>query len=204
MFWTSPFSNSIENVYCWKKHFFYLKFLLSRWFSAGWGGGGWTGWVRRAVSLTTLYILKVLAHQMNSFFLSLLTSNQNFLYIRKWFPDLQDAFSKSKIHVKSLFASLETLINFKCCSGSRINIFVSALLLCYWPFFPVYRQKPAYEIILWITHCNENPIFVFLFRELPSPNFHIHVSVSDLYIPRISHHISCSRIGIRQIDRRNI
>ncbi len=28
-----------------------------------------------------------------------------------------------------------------------------------------------------------------------SPNFHIHVSVSDLYIPRISPHISCSRIG---------
>ncbi len=28
-----------------------------------------------------------------------------------------------------------------------------------------------------------------------SPNFHIHVSVSDLYIPRIGPHISCSRIG---------
>jgi hypothetical protein len=26
-----------------------------------------------------------------------------------------------------------------------------------------------------------------------SPNFHIHVSVSDLYIPRIGPHISCSR-----------
>ncbi len=26
-------------------------------------------------------------------------------------------------------------------------------------------------------------------------NFHIHVSMSDLYIPRISPHISCSRIG---------
>ncbi len=45
------------------------------------------------------------------------------------------------------------------------------------------------------THCNENPI-VFLFWELRgfSPNFHIHVSVSDLYIPRIGPHISCSRI----------
>ncbi len=33
------------------------------------------------------------------------------------------------------------------------------------------------------THCNENPIYVFLFWELrgPSPNFHIHVFVSDLY-----------------------
>jgi hypothetical protein len=28
-----------------------------------------------------------------------------------------------------------------------------------------------------------------------SPNFHIHVSVSHLYIPRIGPHISCSRIG---------
>ncbi len=46
-------------------------------------------------------------------------------------------------------------------------------------------------------HCNENPIYVFLFWELRdlSPNFHIDVSVNDLYIPRISSHISCSRIG---------
>ncbi len=28
-----------------------------------------------------------------------------------------------------------------------------------------------------------------------SPNFHIHVSVTDLYIPRIGPHISCSRMG---------
>jgi hypothetical protein len=28
-----------------------------------------------------------------------------------------------------------------------------------------------------------------------SPNFHIHVSVSDLYIPRIGPHISSSRKG---------
>ncbi len=35
----------------------------------------------------------------------------------------------------------------------------------------------------------------FLFWELRgiSPNFHIHVSVSDLYIPRIGPHISSSR-----------
>jgi hypothetical protein len=45
-------------------------------------------------------------------------------------------------------------------------------------------------------HCNENPIYVFLFRELRgfNPNFHIHVSVGDLvYIPRIGPHISCSK-----------
>jgi hypothetical protein len=46
-------------------------------------------------------------------------------------------------------------------------------------------------------HCNENPIYVVLFWELRSlnPNFHIHVSASDLYIPRICPHISCIRIG---------
>jgi hypothetical protein len=40
------------------------------------------------------------------------------------------------------------------------------------------------------------PIYVFLFWELRilSPNFHIHVNVSDLYIPRI-HIFSCSRTG---------
>ncbi len=47
------------------------------------------------------------------------------------------------------------------------------------------------------SQCNENLIYVFLFWELCSlsPNFHIHVSVCDLYIPRIGPHISCSRIG---------
>jgi hypothetical protein len=35
------------------------------------------------------------------------------------------------------------------------------------------------------VHCNETPIYVFLFWELHrlSPNFHIHVSVSDLQFP---------------------
>jgi hypothetical protein len=46
-------------------------------------------------------------------------------------------------------------------------------------------------------HCNENPIYVFLFWELRglSPNFHIHVSVSSLRIPMIGPHLSCSRIS---------
>ncbi len=37
-----------------------------------------------------------------------------------------------------------------------------------------------------ILHCNKNPIYVFLFWELRvlSNNFHSHVPVSDLYIPR--------------------
>jgi hypothetical protein len=49
-----------------------------------------------------------------------------------------------------------------------------------------------------------NPIYVFLFWELHglSPNFHIHVSVSDLYIPRICPHISLQQN--RQTDPGNI
>ncbi len=37
------------------------------------------------------------------------------------------------------------------------------------------------------VHCNGNSVYIFLFWELRglSPNFHMHVSVSDLYIPRI-------------------
>jgi hypothetical protein len=48
-----------------------------------------------------------------------------------------------------------------------------------------------------LPHCHEDHIYVFLFWELRglSPNFHIHVSVSDLNTPRIGPHISCSRVG---------
>jgi hypothetical protein len=47
------------------------------------------------------------------------------------------------------------------------------------------------------THCNGNSVYIFLSWELRglSPNFHIHVSVSDLYISRIGPHISSSRKG---------
>jgi hypothetical protein len=43
-----------------------------------------------------------------------------------------------------------------------------------------------------VLHCKENHIYVFLFWELRglSPNFHIPVSVRDLYIPGIGPHIS--------------
>jgi hypothetical protein len=39
-------------------------------------------------------------------------------------------------------------------------------------------------------HCNGNSVYIFLFWEYRglSPDFHIHVSVSDLYIPRIGPH----------------
>jgi hypothetical protein len=44
---------------------------------------------------------------------------------------------------------------------------------------------------LVVVHCTENPIYVFPEKELRgiSPNSYIHVSVSDLYIPRIGPHI---------------
>jgi hypothetical protein len=57
---------------------------------------------------------------------------------------------------------------------------------------------------LRILHCKENPIYVFLFWESRglSPNFSIHVSVSDLYIPMIGPDISLQQN--RKIDPRNI
>ncbi len=52
-------------------------------------------------------------------------------------------------------------------------------------------------MFLLFIHCNGNSVYIFLFWELRglSPNFHIHVSVSNLYIPRIGPHISSSRKG---------
>ncbi len=46
-------------------------------------------------------------------------------------------------------------------------------------------------------HCKGNSVYIFLFWELRglSPNFYIHVSVSNLYITRIGPHISSSRNG---------
>jgi hypothetical protein len=55
-----------------------------------------------------------------------------------------------------------------------------------------------------ILHCNENPIYVFLEKELHglSLNFHIHVPVSDLYFPEIGPHIFLQQN--RQTDPGNI
>jgi hypothetical protein len=61
--------------------------------------------------------------------------------------------------------------------------------------------------ILYCLHLHTlqgNPIYVFLFWELCglSPNFHIHVSVSNSYILRIGPHISLQQN--KQIDPGNI
>jgi hypothetical protein len=63
--------------------------------------------------------------------------------------------------------------------------------------FPFLKGRRQMLWCIQCTHCNENSIHVFLFWELRglSPNFHFHVSVSDLSIPRIGKHISCRRIG---------
>ncbi len=48
-----------------------------------------------------------------------------------------------------------------------------------------------YTLRLTIVHCIENLSYVFLEKKLLclSPSIHIHVSVSDLYIPMIGPHI---------------
>ncbi len=51
------------------------------------------------------------------------------------------------------------------------------------------REKGDEHGGVFVSHCTENPIYVFLFWELRdlSPNFHVHV-VSDLYFRRIGPH----------------
>ncbi len=58
-----------------------------------------------------------------------------------------------------------------------------------------WRYHTGTSSLLWGTYAlQRNPIYVFLFWELRrlSPNFHIRVSVRDLYIPRIGPHVSAA------------
>ncbi len=61
-------------------------------------------------------------------------------------------------------------------------------------FLVIYGRETSTGNKHCYPHCNENLIYVLLFGDLCglSPNFHIHVSGSDLYITRISPHISCA------------
>ncbi len=70
-------------------------------------------------------------------------------------------------------------------------LLLSIVVFCTVYFYPP-AASPAAKRHGQSMHCKENPIYVFLFWELRglSHNFHIHVSVSDLYIPRICPHIS--------------
>jgi hypothetical protein len=55
-----------------------------------------------------------------------------------------------------------------------------------WAFASATQVRPKILVPDYI-HCNKNPIYIFLFWKLRglSPNFHIHVSVSDLHIYRV-------------------
>ncbi len=67
----------------------------------------------------------------------------------------------------------------------------------------IFRFKLFYESALPLPPLQRKFHLWIPFWELRglSPNFHIHVSVSDLYIPRIGPHISCSRIGRSTVGR---
>ncbi len=60
------------------------------------------------------------------------------------------------------------------------------------------------ELLRMVLHCKEISIYVFPEKDLRdlSPNFHIHVSLSDLYIPTIGPYNSL--LQNRQTDRGNI
>ena len=66
------------------------------------------------------------------------------------------------------------------------------------------RRTRGKHQLSYRLHCKEHPIYVFLYWELRGlrPNFHIHVSVSDLSIPRIGPHIFLQQN--RQTDPGNI
>jgi hypothetical protein len=68
----------------------------------------------------------------------------------------------------------------------------------------VHRVDDNRIVSLCVPHCNESPIYVFPEKELCdlNPNFHIHVSVRYLYIPRIGPHIFLQHN--RHTDRGNI
>ncbi len=62
------------------------------------------------------------------------------------------------------------------------------------------HNKDFLHVLTFATHCNKNPIYVFIIWELRSlsPNYHVHVSVSDLYIPRIGPHQGAQRYSVRE------
>ncbi len=66
------------------------------------------------------------------------------------------------------------------------------------------RSTAAFQRWCRGVRCDENPIYVFPERNCVAsvPNFHIHVSVSDLYNPRIEPLISLQQN--RQADRGKI
>ncbi len=111
--------------------------------------------------------------------------------------------TRLEICVQSSFTSFRAVCH-SCILTRNVAIFVQYhvyfIISCLFNVLSLMSFKC--DILFNFLHCKENPIYVFLFQELLglSPNFHIHVSVSDLYIPRIGPHISCSRIGRRILE----
>ncbi len=66
-----------------------------------------------------------------------------------------------------------------------------------WPRAALSTWGHRRDVVRSRSHRNGNSVYISLFWELRglSPKFHIHVSVSDLFIPRISPHVSSSRKG---------
>ncbi len=77
----------------------------------------------------------------------------------------------------------------RCRCPPPASTFIQNFLTC--------SNKCLREVIYKLITLQQKPHFCILFWELRGlgPNFHIHTSVSDLHIPRIGPHISCSRIG---------
>jgi hypothetical protein len=107
---------------------------------------------------------------------------------RPWGP------GQMQLTVVVLLETLPRLQECKCISAGITKVMRQHCILLSFLFSNIFLDT---FLVYLLTHCNENPIYVFLFWELRSlsPNFHIHVSVSNLYVPRIGPHISCSRIG---------
>jgi hypothetical protein len=65
----------------------------------------------------------------------------------------------------------------------------------------VARERPlkncldCYGVSFLPMYCTENSIYVFPEKELRGlvSSFYMHASVSDLFLPRIGRHISCSQ-----------
>jgi hypothetical protein len=90
-------------------------------------------------------------------------------------------------------------------SPGRVGIVTAAPLLVVvvvLVFVVVFAGKIVKSV--FTMHCTDNQIYVFTEKELRclSLNYYIHVSVNDLYIPRIGPHIWLHQN--RQTNRGNI
>jgi hypothetical protein len=102
-------------------------------------------------------------------------------------------FSSSCWRLKGQFHEMNFVFKVNSATGV-LSVWFSKVLIsfCIWYLRVAYCKD--------LLHCKEIWIYVFPEKELrgPSPNFHIHVSVSDLYIPTFG-----PPIFLQQTDRGN-